>query len=174
MVVLPAPVGIGEANHARHNVPVRRDLDQIAANNGFDFHIIDNEIYWDESRAYRFTLRQIEEQIEKPTAELHQMCLEVVDRAVKDEEILTQLAIPPLYWNVIRPKLARTRSFAVWPDGFCLVWQCAGEAAGVQRRYADLVDESAYFQWLWLEDARRSPAVLFRVMPISTMPFRNA
>ncbi|EOZ9764970.1 hypothetical protein ACQYLJ_004263, partial [Shigella flexneri] len=25
----------------RHNVPVRRDLDQIAANNGFDFHIID-------------------------------------------------------------------------------------------------------------------------------------
>ncbi|MEN1529528.1 glutathionylspermidine synthase family protein, partial [Pseudomonas aeruginosa] len=68
---------------------------------GFDFHIIDNEIYWDESRAYRFTLRQIEEQIEKPTAELHQMCLEVVDRAVKDEEILTQLAIPPLYWDVI-------------------------------------------------------------------------
>lgn len=57
----------------RHNVPVRRDLDQIAADNGFDFHIIDNEIYWDESRAYRFTLRQIEEQIEKPTAELHQM-----------------------------------------------------------------------------------------------------
>lgn len=50
---------------------------------------------------YRFTLRQIEEQIEKPTAELHQMCLEVVDRAVKDEEILTQLAIPPLYWDVI-------------------------------------------------------------------------
>ena len=46
----------------RHNVPVRRDLDQIAADNGFDFHIIDNEIYWDESRAYRFTLRQIEEQ----------------------------------------------------------------------------------------------------------------
>lgn len=85
----------------RHNVPVRRDLDQIAADNGFDFHIIDNEIYWDESRAYRFTLRQIEEQIEKPTAELHQMCLEVVDRAVKDEEILTQLAIPPLYWDVI-------------------------------------------------------------------------
>ncbi len=37
MVVLPAPVGIGEANHAGHNVPVRRDLDQIAADNGFDF-----------------------------------------------------------------------------------------------------------------------------------------
>ena len=103
----------------RHNVPVRRDLDRIAADNGFDFHIIDNEIYWDESRAYRFTLRQIEEQIEKPTAELHQMCLEVVDRAVKDEEILTQ---PAVVLGCDRRKLARTRSFVVWPYGFCLVW----------------------------------------------------
>lgn len=49
----------------RHNVPVRRDLDKIACDHGFDFHVIDNEIYWDESRAYRFTLRQIEEQIRK-------------------------------------------------------------------------------------------------------------
>ncbi len=48
----------------RHNVPIRRDLDKIACDHGFDFHVIDNEIYWDESRAYRFTLRQIEEQIE--------------------------------------------------------------------------------------------------------------
>lgn len=58
------PWALGRLIMLRHNVPVRRDLDQIAADNGFDFHIIDNEIYWDESRAYRFTLRQIEEQIE--------------------------------------------------------------------------------------------------------------
>lgn len=73
----------------RYNVFVRRDLDQIVVDNGFDFYIIDNEIYWDESRVYRFILRQIEEQIEKSIAELYQMCFEVVDRAVKDEEILT-------------------------------------------------------------------------------------
>lgn len=85
----------------RHDVPVRQDLDRIAYDHGFDFHIIDNEIYWDESRAYRFTLRQVEEQIEKPTAELHQMCLDVVERAVNDEQIMQQLAIPPLYWDVI-------------------------------------------------------------------------
>lgn len=89
-------------------------------------------------RAYRFTLRQIEEQIEKPTAELHQMCLEVVDRAVKDEEILTQLAIPPLYWDVIAeswrardPSLYGRMDFA-WCGN-------APVLAGVQRRYANLV-----------------------------------
>lgn len=27
----------------RHNVPVRRDLDKIACDHGFDFHVIDNE-----------------------------------------------------------------------------------------------------------------------------------
>lgn len=140
----------------RHNVPVRRDLDQIAANNGFDFHIIDNEIYWDESRAYRFTLRQIEEQIEKPTAELHQMCLEVVDRAVKDEEILTQLAIPPLYWDVIAESWrARDPSLYGRMD---FAW-CGNAPVQLLEYNADTptsLYESAYFQWLWLEDARRS------------------
>ena len=44
------------------------------------------------------------------------MCLEVVDRAVKDEEILTQLAIPPLYWDVIAESWrdAILRSMAGW------------------------------------------------------------
>ncbi len=44
------------------------------------------------------------------------MCLEVVDRAVKDEEILTQLAIPPLYWDVIAEAGAHAilRCMAVW------------------------------------------------------------
>lgn len=143
----------------RHNVPVRRDLDRIAADNGFDFHIIDNEIYWDESRAYRFTLRQIEEQIEKPTAELHQMCLEVVDRAVKDEEILTQLAIPPLYWDVIAESWrARDPSLYGRMD---FAW-CGNAPVKLLEYNADTptsLYESAYFQWLWLEDARRSGVI---------------
>ncbi|MFO6427832.1 glutathionylspermidine synthase family protein [Escherichia coli] len=68
--------------------------------------------------AYCFTLRQIEEQIEKPTAELHQMCLEVVDRAVKDEEILTQLAIAVVLeviaesWRACDPSLYGRMDFA--------------------------------------------------------------
>ena len=143
----------------RHNVPVRRDLDRIAADNGFDFHIIDNEIYWDESRAYRFNLRQIEEQIEKPTAELHQMCLEVVDRAVKDEEILTQLAIPPLYWDVIAESWrARDPSLYGRMD---FAW-CGNAPVKLLEYNADTptsLYESAYFQWLWLEDARRSGVI---------------
>ena len=105
----------------RHAIPVRRDLDRIADEHGFDFHVIDNEIYWDESRAYRFTLRQIEEQIEKPTAELHQMCLEVVERAVKDEQLLQQLGDPAAILGCDCGKLASGGSFSLWPYGFCMV-----------------------------------------------------
>lgn len=101
----------------RHTIPVRRDLDRIADEHGFDFHVIDNEIYWDESRAYRFTLRQIEEQIEKPTAELHQMCLEAVDRAVKDEQLLQQLFVLHRYTGMRLLKAGARGillSMAVW------------------------------------------------------------
>ncbi len=97
--------------------------------------------------------------------------LEVVDRAVKDEEILTQLAIPPLYWDVIAeswrardPSLYGRMDFA----------RCGNAPVKLLEYNADTptsLYESAYFQWLWLEDGA---AALFRVMPISTMLFRNA
>ncbi|MGY5958774.1 Glutathionylspermidine synthase [Kosakonia sp. BK9b] len=143
----------------RHDVAVRPGLERIARDHGFDFHIIDNEIYWDESRAYRFTLRQIEEQIEKPTAELHQMCLEVVERAVTDEAILRQLAIPPLYWEAIAESW-RQRDPSLY-GRMDFVW-CGKDPVKLLEYNADTptsLYESAYFQWLWMEDCRRSGAI---------------
>ena len=124
----------------RHNVPVRRDLDRIAADNGFDFHIIDNEIYWDESRAYRFTLRQIEEQIEKPTAELHQMCLEVVDRAVKDEEILTAIT----YHTTGRPGMSLLEKIVYISDYIEPMRDKAPNLAKVRKIAFEDLDECMY------------------------------
>lgn len=141
----------------RHSVPVRPNLDRIAAVQDFDFYIIDNEIYWDESRAYRFTLKQIEEQIEDPTAELHQMCLEVVDHAVKDEQIMAQLEIPELFWDVIAeswrardPSLYGRMDFA-WCGNNMPVKLLEYNADTPTSLY-----ESSWFQWLWMEDARVS------------------
>ncbi|WP_333890181.1 glutathionylspermidine synthase family protein, partial [Atlantibacter subterraneus] len=139
----------------RHNVPVRPNLDRIAKEHGFNFHIIDNEIYWDESRAYRFTLRQIEEQIEKPTAELHQMCLEVVDRALKSESVMKQLAIPPLYWDAIAESWRNNDPSLYGRMDF--VWTGKGPVKLLEYN-ADTptsLYESAYFQWVWMEDARQ-------------------
>ena len=37
---------------------------------GFDFHTIDGQRYWDERAYYAFTLMEIEQDLEAPTAEL--------------------------------------------------------------------------------------------------------
>ncbi len=140
----------------RHDVPVRPGLDKLAHQHGFDFHIIDNEMYWDERRAYRFTLRQIEEQIEQPTAELHQMCLDVVDRAVNDQQMMEQLAIPPLYWDAIAQSWHHRDPSLYGRMDF--VW-CGQAPVKLLEYNADTptsLYESSYFQWLWLEDARNN------------------
>jgi glutathionylspermidine synthase len=140
----------------RHDVPVRPALDKLAHQHGFDFHVIDNEMYWDERRAYRFTLRQIEEQIEQPTAELHQMCLDVVDRAVHDQQMMEQLAIPPLYWDAIAQSWHQRDPSLYGRMDF--VW-CGQAPVKLLEYNADTptsLYESSYFQWLWLEDARNN------------------
>lgn len=136
----------------RIDLPERPDWRAKAETLGFTFHSMYGEPYWDESAAYSFTLRQIEDDIEDPTAELHQMCLAVVDDAVRDEETLGKLAIPREHWDMIAES---------WKTGapslygrFDLAYTGEGPAKMLEYN-ADTptsLYESAYFQWLWLED----------------------
>ncbi len=79
----------------------RRDWRAKAEAIGFVFHTIDGAPYWDESAYYAFALKQIEEDVEAPTAELDGMCRELVGRAVADDRILRLLRIPERYWTYI-------------------------------------------------------------------------
>jgi len=66
--------------------PERDDWQATAESAGFDFHTIDGERYWDERAYYAFALDEIERAIEAPTGEIDAMCLELVGRAIDDEE----------------------------------------------------------------------------------------
>src|SRR5689334_16189593 len=81
--------------------PERDDWRQTAADCGFDFCEIDGERYWDERAYYAFTLKEIEVDIEEATAEIEAMCLELVERALSDEEILARLKIPTAFWPLL-------------------------------------------------------------------------
>src|SRR4051794_10308660 len=61
---------------------------------GFTFHHVDGRRYWDERAAYAFSLAEIEDGLEAPAAEIHQMCLSLVDEVVKSERLMERLAIP--------------------------------------------------------------------------------
>lgn len=137
----------------------RPDWKQKADAVGFVFHTEDGARYWDESVAYAFTLAEIEEGIEAPTAELEDMCMGFVDRAAKDEEVLKRLAIPELAWPLIAESW--TRGDRNLYGRFDFAYDGTGPAKLLEYN-ADTpttVFETGYFQWEWLEDQIKAGAL---------------
>jgi glutathionylspermidine synthase len=132
----------------------RADWREKADASGFVFHTMAGDRYWDERAYYAFTLKEIESDIEAPTAELDAMCRELVARAVEDERMLKVLRIPERFWTFIA---------ASWKRGdpslygrFDLSYDGSGPAKLLEYN-ADTptsVFETAVFQWMWLEDAK--------------------
>lgn len=135
----------------RHTCRERPHWKALAQEYGFHFHTINGEPYWNEAGYYQFTLRQIEDDLEAPTAELHQMCLDAVDTIVNDERLLTRCQIPAAFhdavrnsWQMRQPSLY-SRMDLVY-DG--------RQPAKLLENNADTptsVYETGFWQWLWLE-----------------------
>ena len=79
----------------------RSNWQQLATEYGFHFHTMYGQPYWDESAYYQFTLKQVEQDIEDPTAELHQMCLHVVDKVINSETLMQRFQIPQQHWDFV-------------------------------------------------------------------------
>lgn len=132
----------------------RADWRETATAAGFRFHTIDGAPYWVEDGCYEFGLRQIEEDLERPTAELMAMCREVVARAARDDEILSSLAIPVPYWDMVRSSWLRHDKDVY--ARFDLAYDGYGPAKMLELN-ADTptaLYEASFFQWLWLEQMR--------------------
>jgi glutathionylspermidine synthase len=132
----------------------RADWVRQAEDEGFVFHTIDGERYWDERAYYAFTLREIERDLEGPTAELDGMCRELVARAIADERIMRRLAIPERYWNYIAASVKRDEPSLY--GRFDLRYDGQGPAKLLEYN-ADTptsLFETGVFQWQWLEDAQ--------------------
>ncbi|WP_407332862.1 glutathionylspermidine synthase family protein [Enterovibrio sp. 27052020O] len=130
----------------------RPNWKKLADEYGFGFHTMYGEPYWDESAYYQFTLKQIEQDIEAPTEELHQMCLDVVDHVVKDEYWLKRFQIPQTRWQgILDSWTAREPSLYSRLD---LAYNGSGHAK-LYENNADTptsVFETGFWQWVWLEE----------------------
>src|SRR5690606_15805889 len=78
----------------RITTEARPDWRRRAEDCGFAFHTIDGQPYWDESAYYAFDLRQVEDDIEDPTAEIHAMAMDLAAEAAGSQELMERLAIP--------------------------------------------------------------------------------
>jgi glutathionylspermidine synthase len=136
----------------RIKLPPRPDWQAKAEAVGFTWSHADGQQYWDEAAAYQFSLAEIEDGIEAPTAELHSMCLDLVDEAVQSERLMTQLEIPePMRdyvadsWKRNEPSLYGRFDFAYDGTGPAKLYEYNADTP-------TSVYETAVFQWLWLED----------------------
>ena len=137
-------------------VPIteRGNWPALAAECGFNFHTIGGERYWDERAYYAFTLRQIEHDLEDPSAELHQMAMAMVDEVVASEALMQQLAIPERYRDWIADSWRRRDPHLY--GRLDLAYDGNGPAKLYELNYDTPTSlfEAAFFQWQWLEDQR--------------------
>ena len=136
----------------RIDLTPRPDWKATAESLGFGFHTMYGEPYWDESRAWVFSLAEIEDRIEDPSAELHRMCLEAVEHVTADPGQMRRLAIPEEFHAAIRASWLRRDPHLY--GRFDLAYDGQGPAKMLEYN-ADTptsLYESAFFQWLWLEE----------------------
>ncbi len=119
---------------------------------GFTFHTFDGEPYWDESAYYQFSLRQIEQDLESPTEEIHQMAMSLLPDILQSEQLLRQLDVPAQYWDWLADSW---RSHQPHLYGrMDLVYDGTGPAKLLELNYDTPTSlyETGFFQWVWLED----------------------
>lgn len=135
----------------KRDLPERPDWRAEAEELGFSFADMHGEPYWDETSAYEFSLREVEEDIEDPSTALHAMCREAVAAIVASEELMGKLGIPEAHRDYVADS---------WKNGepelygrFDLAYDGKGPAKLLEYN-ADTptsLYESASFQWSWLE-----------------------
>lgn len=137
----------------RIDIPERSNWKALAHELGFHFHTIDGEPYWKEDAYYQFTLEQVERDIEVPTEEVHEMCMELVDKVCHSNALMQRLALPEHMWDSIhnswksgQPHLYGRMDFAYSGDG---------PAKLLELNYDTPTSlyEAGFFQWVWLEQA---------------------
>jgi glutathionylspermidine synthase len=133
--------------------PERCDWRQTADDCGFDFCEIGAERYWDERAYYQFSLKEIEVDIEQATAEIEAMCLELVDRALADDAILTRLKIPPAFWPLLHDSWQREDGSLYGRLDLSFSGQGPAKLLEYNADTPTSIFEAAVFQWTWLEQS---------------------
>jgi glutathionylspermidine synthase len=130
----------------------RPDWRQKAEALGFQFHTIDGTPYWIDDAYYRFTLAQIERDLEEPSAELHDMALDLVSEVIGSEALMDRLAVPNAYRDWIAQSFRKADLHLY--GRMDLAYDGHGPAKLLELNYDTPTSlyEAAYFQWLWLEE----------------------
>lgn len=133
-------------------VQERSNLESTALEHGYDFGS-DGVPYWDETAYYRFTLAQIEGDIEKSALEIDAMCFQVLERLLWDETVYRKLGIPEIYWDYVAKSWKNREIDLYGRMDFSYDGASNPKLLEYNADTPTTLYESAVFQWIWLEEA---------------------
>ena len=136
-------------------VPVaqRPNLKQSALAHGYPYDDAGGVPYWDETAYYRFTLRQIEDNLEGPAEEIESLCFAVLNRAVADETVFRRLRIPEAYWNYVAESWRKQERDLFGRFDFSYDGSGPAKLLEYNADTPTTLYEASLFQWEWLEQA---------------------
>ncbi len=135
----------------RKTVEERPNWQEIANENGFIFHHVDGERYWDERAYWEFSLREVEDEIEDPTTEIYAMCLSLVDDACGSQELMEKLAIPDDHRDLVAHSWRGTDMSLYGRFDFAYDGTNPAKMLEFNGDTPTSIYETAFFQWNWLE-----------------------
>jgi glutathionylspermidine synthase len=134
----------------------RPDWPTIVESQGFHFHSLEDEPYWDESVCYLFNRRQID-QLEAATYALNDLCLQAVQHVI-DNNLFHLFQIPPQFvpWVV---KSWEEDEFTIYGRfDFAYDGQNAPKLLEYNADTPTSLLEAAVVQWFWFKDVEKNPA----------------
>ena len=137
----------------RITVNERPNLVCVASQHALEYTTDQGITGWNESAYYQFTLRQIEEDIEGPTQEIEDMCLQVVDRAINNEGVLHRLGIKEVYWDYIAESWRKGEKNLYGRMDLSYDGDRPAKLLEYNADTPTALYETAVFQWEWLEEA---------------------
>jgi glutathionylspermidine synthase len=130
----------------------RGNWEQLVESQGFCFHTMDGQPYWDESAFYRFTSAEVDE-IERATYELDRMCLEAVEHVVASRRF-GPFGIPDWFADYVAHSWEEDE-LTIY-GRFDLAYGGAGSGPPKLLEYnADTPTsllEASVIQWHWMQD----------------------
>ena len=135
-------------------IPVtsRPNLANSAIAHGFAVDEFGNVPYWDETAYYCFSLRQIEDDLERPAETIEDLCFEILERAVTDETVFRRLQIPEVYWDYIASSWRNREKDLIGRFDFSYDGASPAKLLEYNADTPTTLYEASAFQWEWLEE----------------------
>jgi glutathionylspermidine synthase len=136
----------------RITVTPRPNWQKTVEGQGFHFHSLDEQPYWDESVCYAFTHDEVD-QLEDVTYALNDICLQAVEHVIT-HDMFDTFRIPAPYRDWIKQSW-ETEEYTVY-GRFDLAYR-PGSVPYLLEYNADTPTallEAAVIQWHWLQDTK--------------------